>query len=246
MLAVSYNSSKEIFMPYPIAYPIAEIFFSVQGEGANSGIPMVFVRLAGCTVGKPYTRERHEALLLKVFQNECTIYDGRKFPCDTDYRKTAKLTVAELLIEIRRAHPTCKWVSITGGEPLMYDLIPLLTALRYDAGYKLHLDTSGTTAMCEEILTTLSMFDWVVTSPKYPFIDRYADLANEIRILVDEDFKWETLPESVKKHSAKLWISPINDATMLRPDNNRICLSIVDLHPEVRISLQIHKVLGAK
>lgn len=90
-------------------YPLAPdgVFWTIQGEGALSGEPMVFVRFAGCSVGCPQ--------------------------CDTDYRVSRRVTVDELLVEIQRAIPAGfqrPWVWLTGGEPTDHNLEPLIDALR--------------------------------------------------------------------------------------------------------------------
>ena len=229
-------------------YPVAEIFYSIQGEGEQSGMPMVFVRLAGCTVGKPYTLEEKKDLGLYVFQNECTTWDGRKFPCDTDYRKTSMMTPVEIVEEIENVAPACTWISLTGGEPLMHNVLPLVEYLK-EQNYRLHLETSGTIPVGKDgrkLLDVLTYIDWCVVSPKSPFNDRYALEADEVRILVDEEFDWDNLPESIKNVSQKVWICPVNSLEEINKDNADKCVTIAKAHPETRISLQQHKILGVR
>src|SRR5947207_15974129 len=87
-------------------YPVAEIFFTIQGEGHLRGFQQTFIRLAGCSVGCP--------------------------ECDTDYSRRESLT-AEGIAE-RAAAITPKmidpWAWITGGEPTDQALQPLLSALQ--------------------------------------------------------------------------------------------------------------------
>src|SRR6266404_9631270 len=100
-----------------IKYPFAEFFCSPQGEGLHCGQLMNFIRTGGCTVGKPYPKEKYihgtpgenrtlesewakiaqlslqgGPQLLPIYTEMCTTYDGRTFPCDTDYRIRARLT----------------------------------------------------------------------------------------------------------------------------------------------------------
>ncbi len=96
---------------------LSEIFFSLQGEAARSGLPTVFVRLTGCPL-------------------RCTW-------CDTEYAFTGGTTtpIEKVLTEVAR-FPT-RYVCVTGGEPLAQKTcLPLLTAL-CDAGYDVCLETSG-------------------------------------------------------------------------------------------------------
>lgn len=86
-------------------YPIAPngIFPTVQGEGHLIGVPMNFVRLAGCSIG-------------------CS-------GCDTNYTLSERLTVSEIETRLDTL-PRCEWAWVTGGEPADYDLLELLEALR--------------------------------------------------------------------------------------------------------------------
>jgi organic radical activating enzyme len=237
----------------PETYPVSEIFASVQGEGAQSGTAMVFVRMAGCTVGKPYPKYQHNFVNesphsdFPIWQNQCTIYDGRTFPCDTDYRKKRVMTVEEIVADIRAQNPLCNWVSITGGEPLMHDLDDLIFALKNEP-YSLHLETSGTIQPRKgsSCLQLLMDFDYVVVSPKNPFIEEYCELSDEIRLLVDCEFQWSTLPRKILDNSDRVWISPVNFTDSINRSNVDKCLEILLKHPEVRLSIQMHKVIGAR
>ena len=226
-------------------YPIAEIFFSVQGEGAQSGMAMHFLRLAGCNVGKPYTLEQRQKGGLQVFQNECTTYDGRKFPCDTNYQRSEFLTAPQIIERLKMQKKGCKWVSVTGGEPLVHDILSLVQQLQQE-GFYCHLETSGTIEIDRQVQETLAFFGHIVVSPKSPFRDEYTTYANEIRILVDHLFHWDKLPKSIQDASSKVWISPVNTLTEIDRHNAGRCVQIVNDHPEVRISLQIHKLLNVR
>jgi organic radical activating enzyme len=92
--------------------PIAETFHSIQGEGTYVGTPMHFIRLSGCPVGKRATDEFMKSVgvstvladhpMLPVFtrdQSACQTWDGRFFPCDTDFSCHTYKTVDELIGE---------------------------------------------------------------------------------------------------------------------------------------------------
>lgn len=96
---------------------LTEIFFSLQGEAARSGLPTVFIRLTGCPL-------------------RCTW-------CDTEYAFTGgtPTDISAILVEVAK-YPT-RHVCVTGGEPLAQkSCLPLLAAL-CDAGYDVCLETSG-------------------------------------------------------------------------------------------------------
>ena len=120
-----------------VTYPITEIFRSLQGEGHFVGYPMVFVRLAGCSV------------------TDCHI----RAECDeAPWKMTAKMEGTEIVAEVRRLQRT-GIVCITGGEPTDHDLTPVVCAL-HDAGFRVHLETSG-------VRPILGMpLEWLTVSPK--------------------------------------------------------------------------------
>ena len=235
-----------------ISYPIAEIFESVQGEGGQAGIAMTFVRLAGCTVGKPYTAEARKALGLEYFQERCVSWDGASFPCDTNYRMSSRKTVAELMAmdEIKNAH----YVSITGGEPLMHNLVPLMVALDVKEKH-IHIETSGTVALPANLIVDVDLarqrtdcMVWVTVSPKQGCLPEMLKLADEIRIMVDKDFNEGQFLLEYEKYIAdeKVWISPVNDLVTLNIDNMKRCLALQQRYRQLRLSIQQHKIWGVR
>ena len=111
---------------------LAEIFYSVQGEGTWTGTPAVFVRLAGCNLS-------------------CTF-------CDTDYSLKFLATVEDVVARVRAAGGDCPMVILTGGEPLAQaETLPLIDALRAD-GRRVHIESNGTiaTALPADVWLTVS------------------------------------------------------------------------------------------
>jgi organic radical activating enzyme len=97
---------------------LAEIFYSVQGEGTWTGTPAVFVRLAGCNLS-------------------CSF-------CDTDYSLKFFGSVADVVTRVRDAGGSCPMVILTGGEPLAQrETGALIDALRAD-GRRVHIESNGT------------------------------------------------------------------------------------------------------
>ncbi|WP_226644761.1 7-carboxy-7-deazaguanine synthase QueE [Microbulbifer variabilis] len=96
---------------------ISEIFYSLQGEARESGLPTVFVRLTGCPLRCTYC------------DSEYAFYGGER------------MTLEQILLQVQ-SHPARR-VCVTGGEPLAQpNCLPLLEAL-CDAGYSVSLETSG-------------------------------------------------------------------------------------------------------
>lgn len=100
----------------PPSWKVNEVFYSIQGEGKHTGMPAVFIRLAGCSMNCPF--------------------------CDTKYafQKGEEWDEARLLGELKK-YP-CKTVVVTGGEPTEQDAPALFNALK-NAGYEIHLETNG-------------------------------------------------------------------------------------------------------
>jgi len=100
---------------------LAEIFYSVQGEGAWTGTPAVFVRLAGCNLNCRF--------------------------CDTDYSVKGFASPAEVVARVRALGGACPMVVLTGGEPFAQSETPdLIEALRGD-GRRVHIESNGTIAV---------------------------------------------------------------------------------------------------
>jgi 7-carboxy-7-deazaguanine synthase len=229
-------------------YPVAEIFESIQGEGAQMGMAQTFIRLAGCTVGKPYTPDARKALGLKSYQECCTSWDGTGFPCDTNYRIAKRMTVDEIVntTEVSRA----LWVSITGGEPLMHNLEPLIDALDGE-GISIHLETSGTITLNGELRFNRSIMGsrfHVAVSPKQHCLESMLEIADEIRVMVDKDFSEENLLKVFAKYlnSGKLWISPVNDLVSLNYANLQTCIALQHKYRQLRLTTQMHKTWGLR
>ena len=98
------------------SYKVNEIFYSIQGEGKHTGMPAIFLRLSGCSMGCPF--------------------------CDTKYAFADGKGMNNLEILVALSAFPCKTVVITGGEPTEQDL-PALMSLLKSAGYCIHLETNG-------------------------------------------------------------------------------------------------------
>jgi len=235
-------------------YPVSETFESFQGEGVHAGTSMFFIRLAGCTVGRPYTVERREELRpggmpdpLPIYAEECTLYDGRKIPCDTDYRKKERVDEKELA---RRVPENYKYVCITGGEPLMHELKPLIQELLLYGKY-IHIETSGSKSV-QDCLKRNSKV-WITVSPKTGFCFEMMAHADEFKFLVDKEFYPErtfSLKEGMEVSPLYLatrtptFLQPVNFEHEVNAENLKLCVEIQRKFPVFRLSPQYHKLIS--
>lgn len=228
-------------------FPIAECFLAPQGEGFNTGKLMIFLRLAGCTVGKTFSeQERTHFNILNDYQTKCTLADAREFACDTNYKMSQKLNLDEIIELLKREGSNCKVVCLTGGEPLMHkNLFTLVRHLVINA-YLVVLETSGTIPLTKDIKTTLILMNHVAISPKKGFLFDYINYADEIKILIDENFEWNLFPFIDDFCLDEVFLQPVNGEHTVNMDNIQRCLDIQLQHPEVRISTQAHKLWGTK
>jgi organic radical activating enzyme len=200
-------------------YPIAETFYSLKGEGAWTGVPMFFIRLAGCNL-------------------KCDF-------CDTDYHQYGELS-ADDLIALALKHPAKK-VVITGGEPTIYDLKPLVTALKAQ-DFKVHLETNGTNPLP-------TYFDWVAVSPKTTMdkLNLYTmKAADEVKYLCGIT-GWEAIIDSVDPYVRHLsWLMPLakawphRDFSALLDHNVKQAIDYCLNYPDFGLCMQMHKCVGIK
>jgi len=236
--------------------PIAEIFTSPQGEGQYAGTLMTFIRIAGCSVGKPMTAEERVAFSslentsLPVYREKCTLWDGRTFACDTNFQTKEVLTTHEIL---ERIPDSVEHVCITGGEPLNHDLSVLLNHLKA-RWIECHIETSGTVPI-NKAYSQFKLHDliseaangwlWLTISPKLGCLDYMIDIASEIKFLVDNEFDASKVPE-IAKRKYLVYLQPVNYEHSINQSNVKRCLDLQQRHPHWRISNQSHKEWGVR
>lgn len=189
-----------------------EMFNSLQGEGRYQGQSAFFIRLAGCDVGCVW----------------CDVKDS------WERDKHPEFTVEEILAEVKKYGS--RIVVVTGGEPLLWDCTDLTNALK-NAGYRTHLETSGSTALSGE-------WNWICLSPK-----KFKAPLTEVLMKTDElkvvvyhksDIAWaeQFLPEL--KENCQLYLQPEwSKEKEILP----LLIGHIAEHPDWILSLQIHKYL---
>jgi 7-carboxy-7-deazaguanine synthase len=136
-------------------YKINEVFESIQGEGAFTGVPSIFVRLQGCPVGCPWCDTKHTWTIKGDLNRSAAQVMAEKDESEHWFSSD----VTDLFALFAEHKYQAKHIVVTGGEPCMYDLRPLSGAF-IDAGYSIQIETSAT----YEILVHEDA--WVTVSPK--------------------------------------------------------------------------------
>lgn len=203
-------------------YPIAPngIFTTIQGEGALLGVPMVFVRLAGCSVGCP--------------------------GCDTNYTVSRRIHYLDILEEVERlAHlHNTKWVWITGGEPTDHDITPIVKGCHY-IELKVALATAGVRSvnwMGNDVqgYDAFCAVDFVSVSPHAmdsSWVQRKGDQVNIVPGLNGLSLK-DVEGTDVKGFQHK-YVTPYHNGTNW--ENLQECIDWVRCHEGWRLGIQAHK-----
>lgn len=149
--AGSVIKSDLIVSPEPGYYAVNEIFHSIQGEGAQAGTGMIFLRFSECNL-------------------RCTVKNAG-FDCDTEFSSARQLDLTSLMQEVQRYKN--QWILLTGGEPALQVSGELIEAL-HSLNLKIAIETNGTLSLPPGI-------DWVSVSPKSAEHTLKQKSANEVR-----------------------------------------------------------------
>jgi len=128
------------------SYPIVEIFNSVQGEGAHTGVPSIFIRFGGCNLSCVW--------------------------CDTDFSVYERKTISEIMKILSQW--TTKRIIYTGGEPAMQKLRPLSDEL-HSKGYNIAIETNGTIELEEGVVDWICVSPKNMVHPEHPIKQRKGD-----------------------------------------------------------------------
>ena len=194
-------------------YPIMEHFFTIQGEGTYSGRAAYFIRIAGCDVG-------------------CVWCDVKE-SWDKDQHTT--MTIKEIIEKVTESKTD--FVVITGGEPAMYNLNPLVEPLK-KMGITIAIETSGCYPLQGDV-------DWYCFSPKKfkaPCDEAYVR-ANELKVIINHpsDLEWANKHAEKVLDSCHLFLQPEWSKTeKLLP----LIISYVKGNLKWKISLQTHKYMN--
>lgn len=157
--------------------------------------------------------------------------------CDTDYEKYTEMTADEITFKIHYNK-----VVITGGEPTIHDLIPLLNALKDTPGHYIALETNGTNPTFE----IRSLVDWITCSPK-PQTDWKVNSEcefDELKYVVDGVFTPDKVSKEFGgKYFGKIWLQPESSQMEKRFQE---AYEIAMKYPAFRVGIQLHKILKVR
>lgn len=208
-------------------YTVKEIFYTLQGEGANTGRPAVFCRFAGCNLWTGRESDRATAV--------CDF-------CDTDFVGVGpdggKFATADELAEaVASRWPADqrirRFVVCTGGEPLLQLDAAAINAF-HARGFEVAVETNGT----QEPPTGV---DWICVSPKAraPLVLRHG---NELKLVYPQP---GLDPASLEQLAFdEFFLQPMDGPE--RDENTRKAVAYCLAHPRWRLSVQTHKQLGLR
>jgi 7-carboxy-7-deazaguanine synthase (Cx14CxxC type) len=210
-----------------MAYSVKEIYYTLQGEGANTGRAAVFCRFAGCNLWTGREEDRGEAIC--------------KF-CDTDFvgtdgpgggRFASAIELAQAVSTNWRASlaPARPLVVCTGGEPLL-QLDEELVAAFHNVNFEVAIETNGTKLPPPGI-------DWICVSPKAG-AKLILNSGHELKLIFPQQ---GAEPELFDKLDFQhFFLQPMDGPA--RELNTRLAIQYCLGHPQWRLSLQTHKMLG--
>lgn len=166
-------------------YPIYEHFYAFQGEGIHTGLAAYFIRLYGCPL-------------------KCGWCDSAgTWHKDWNPNHIDKLESQELLELIKKNNKN-GFIVLTGGEPSIFDLNPLIDCVKSELNIKFHIETSGAFHIKGNV-------DWITVSPKWDKLPlpENLDKADEIKIIVENQDSIQQWVEIIGKNlSIPVWLHP--------------------------------------
>ncbi|MEZ5671723.1 MAG: 7-carboxy-7-deazaguanine synthase [Thiotrichaceae bacterium] len=207
-------------------YTVKEIFYTLQGEGARTGRAAVFCRFAGCNLWSGREQDRIQAI--------CQF-------CDTDFIGTngvqgGKYTLPTLVTAIQRTWQAIDiqgkpYVVFSGGEPLLQLDTALVDAL-HQVSFEIAIETNGT-------LSAPPNIDWICVSPKAN-APLQLQQGHELKLIFPQ---MAAMPEQFEQLAFEhFFLQPLDNPA--RESHTKQAIAYCLAHPQWRLSLQTHKLLG--
>jgi 7-carboxy-7-deazaguanine synthase (Cx14CxxC type) len=211
-----------------MSYQVKEIFYTLQGEGANAGRPAVFCRFAGCNLWSGREQGRSSAVC-KFCDTEFVGTDGTLGGVFQDADALARQIEALW----PAGHSAQRFVVLTGGEPLLQVNAALIEAL-HARGFQIAVETNGTIAAPAGI-------DWICVSPKAgaPWVQRHG---HELKVVWPQPGL--VLADLESARFTHRYLQPMDNPERVR--NTEACVALCLARPAWRLSLQTHKITGIR
>lgn len=211
-----------------MSYSIKEIFYTLQGEGANAGRPAVFCRFAGCNLWSGHEKDRAGA----VCQFCDTDFVGTDGPGGGHFTLAADVARAvDSHWPVKRNQKVHPLVVCTGGEPLL-QLDDLLVAAFHQVNFEVAIETNGTRPAPSDV-------DWTCVSPKAG-TDLVLRSGDELKLIYPQENAEPELYENLDFQH--FFLQPMDGPRL--EENTRLAIHYCLEHPQWRLSLQTHKLLG--
>ena len=227
-----------------MSYTVKEIFYTLQGEGAQSGRAAVFCRFSGCNLWSGREEDRSRAVCQFCDTDFVgTGPDGGRFTSATELAEAVDrcwlgqggevVETASVASSAAADGAGRKYVVCTGGEPLLQLDEKLIDAL-HDRGFEVAVETNGTKP-------APSSLDWICVSPKAgaPFVQTSG---NELKLVYPQD---NAPPEKFARLKFDhFFLQPMDGSDTALNTERAIeyCLA----HPKWRLSIQTHKLVGLR
>lgn len=204
-------------------YPMIEAFYSLKGEGLWTGTPMLFLRFAGCNLACQF--------------------------CDTPAEKQFAVSADEILAMLDALSLDCRRIVITGGEPNIHNLSPLLNRLHAE-GYSLHMETNG--LQTKWIESNIDSMDFLTLSPKTTdhLCQKALNQCDEIKYLYPGFIDINAIEKQLTINHPKRYILPIAKAYQNGIGRNTTInqnieqsIAFCKANPDFSLCLQVHKYL---
>jgi 7-carboxy-7-deazaguanine synthase len=211
-----------------MTYSVKEIYYTLQGEGAQAGRAAVFLRFAGCNLWTGLEKDRSDA----VCQFCDTDFVGTDGPGGGKFADAAALARA-VFAEWPEHGKGKPYVVCTGGEPLLQMDKALILAL-HDQGFEIGIETNGT-------LLPPSGVDWICVSPKAN-AEQKLKRGDELKLIYPQA---GAEPERYAGQDFRnFFLQPMDNSD--RAANTRAATDYCLKNPQWRLSLQTHKLIGIR
>jgi len=212
-----------------VTYSVKEMYFTLQGEGAQTGRPAVFLRFAGCNLWSG--REQHRASAVCRFCD--TEFVGTDGPGGGKFDTPDDLSTAVADCWPAQAEQGTPYVVCTGGEPLLQLDAMAIDAL-HESGFEVGVESNGTIAAPANI-------DWLCISPKGR-AELVQQCGDELKLVYPQAESEAQPEEFIGLDFGYHLLQPLDDDDIA--SNTQAAIDYCLQHPRWRLSLQTHKIIG--